>query len=247
MRIRVLNYIHSHLPYSVATVFTGLTILNVSAQETYTDSIPDNIVSLDETVITAAKLSESLTSTTPTFIIDETAILKKGITDISDAIHRLPGLIIRDYGGAGGMKTVSARGLGASHTSIIYDGLPVSDLQNGAVDISRFTIDNISGIELVVGDNNDIFVPVRVASAPASLSINALSILKEAPMSFTGKLKFGSFGYVSPSLEFTKKIEKNLAIGVSGDFIHVKNNYPFKIKYGKETTVEHRENNLMNS
>ena len=32
--------------------------------------------------------------------------------------------------------------MGASHTSVIYDGIAISDAQNGQVDISRFDLED---------------------------------------------------------------------------------------------------------
>src|SRR6202000_3541072 len=41
--------------------------------------------------------------------------------NVADAIRDFPGVIIKDYGGTGGLKTVSVRGLGANHTAVLYD------------------------------------------------------------------------------------------------------------------------------
>ena len=35
---------------------------------------------------------------------------------LSDALKYMSGVVVKDYGGTGGMKTVSVRGLGAQHT-----------------------------------------------------------------------------------------------------------------------------------
>ena len=50
---------------------------------------------------------------------------------LSDVLKRLSGVFIKDYGGVGGIKTVSVRSLGANHTAIAYDGFLVSDYQTG--------------------------------------------------------------------------------------------------------------------
>ena len=207
----------------------------------------DSVRSLDEMVVTAACVGKSLTSATPYFKIDDTQMLRRGVTDISDAIHRLPGVTLRDYGGAGGLKTVSVRGLGAAHTAVVYDGMPVSDIQSGAIDLSRYTIDNISALELVIGDNNDIFLPVKAAASAASLTLSALENDMTRPTALTVKMKAGSFGYVSPSLNFSQRIGRQSTIGVSADYLHTDNNYPFRLINGNTYTKERRENNQVNS
>ena len=45
---------------------------------------------------------------------------------------------MKDYGGLGGLKTISIRNLGAAHTAVSYDGIAVSNSQAGQIDIGRF-------------------------------------------------------------------------------------------------------------
>ena len=64
--------------------------------------------------------ARKMRTTTPYQKIDAAQIKAAGMTDISDAVRRLPGANLRDYGGAGGLKTVSVRGMGAQHTTVVY-------------------------------------------------------------------------------------------------------------------------------
>ena len=54
------------------------------------------------------------------------------------------GANVKDYGGIGGLKTVSVRNIGAAHTAVSYDGVVVSNSQAGQIDIGRFSLDNVS-------------------------------------------------------------------------------------------------------
>ena len=47
------------------------------------------------------------------------------------------GVTVKDYG-IGGLKTVSVRSLGANHTTVSYDGIALTDVQSGQIDIGRF-------------------------------------------------------------------------------------------------------------
>ena len=235
---------HPILATACLAVFFNMAANDVSMEMDTIDVVWHD---LDETIVNAVKPAQSLTTTTPSFQLDETQLLKKGVTDISDAIHRLPGVTLKDYGGAGGLKTVSVRGLGSAHTSVLYDGLPLSDLQNGAIDLSRYSVDNISSLELVVGDNNQIFIPARVAAAPASLSINSFKISDNKNTDFTVQLKVGSFGRVSPSFDFSQRLSRFFMIGAVGDFIRAKNDYPFRLVNGNTYTIEKRDNSNMNA
>lgn len=117
-----------------------------------------------------------MTSTAPLFNLTNERMKTMGVTDISDALHRLPGINIRDYGGAGGMKTVSVRGFGTTHTGVIYDGIVLSDCQSGKIDLSRYSLDNVGSLSLIVGDNSDIFVPAKASASAASIIISSMSV-----------------------------------------------------------------------
>ena len=43
-----------------------------------------------------------------------------GTLQVSDVLKYFSGATVKDYGGVGGLKTVSVRGLGASHTVVAY-------------------------------------------------------------------------------------------------------------------------------
>ncbi len=204
--------------------------------------------SLDETVVTAKFDRKTLRSATPTFSLDKERILRNGVTDISDAVHRLPGVTLRDYGGAGGMKTVSVRGLGSAHTAVVYDGMPLSDAQSGAIDLSRYSTDNLEQMSLIIGDNDDIFISAKAAASPATLSLSTPGMtLDGKKFELTSQIKAGSFGMVSPFLRSVVKVGNSVALGFTGEFLHAKNDYPFDLVNGTVVTREKRENNKMNS
>ena len=93
---------------------------------------------LDGVTVTGEARLKSAAMTAPVRTLDAGDMLRLGVTDIADALHRLPGVTLRDYGGAGGMKTVSVRGFGARHTGVCYDGIALSDCQTGEIDVSRY-------------------------------------------------------------------------------------------------------------
>ena len=177
-------------------------------------------------------------------------MLSSGVTDIADALHRLPGVNIRDYGGAGGMKTVSVRGLGATHTGLIYDGLPVSDSQNGYVDFSRYQPQNLQSLSLIVGDDNDIAGTATEAASAATVrmvSAAAAVLGGEKQSMLSAFVRAGSFGMVNPSFCAAKSIGVNSSASLAVDYMHAVNDYPFTLVNGTVTTRERRNNSRMNA
>jgi outer membrane cobalamin receptor len=174
-------------------------------------------------------------------------MLTMGVTDMADALHRLPGITLRDYGGAGGMKTVSVRGFSAKHTGVSYDGVMISECQSGEIDLSRYSLDNVEHLMLTVGDNDDIFIPARQASTPAVLHIQTLRMPdNDLKPHLTTQMKAGSFGYVSPFVRYHQNITERFGIGVVGEYTYAENDYPYDIKNGTVIQHDRRTHNRMN-
>ncbi|MCM1355351.1 MAG: TonB-dependent receptor [Staphylococcus sp.] len=205
-------------------------------------------IELDSVEVVESPASKSLKSTAPRFNIDEKQFNRLGVTDISDAMHRLPGVNLRDYGGLGGLKTVSVRGLGAPHTAVIYDGIVLSDCQSGEVDVARYSLDNVEELAMVIGDNDDIFIPARAAASAASLSISSFRAPAPAsPLEVVGQVKVGSFGYVNPYVRLGRRFSDSFSMNVIGDYTYAENDYPYKLRNGKQTLRGRRTNSMMNS
>lgn len=204
---------------------------------------------LQEFEVVSERVRKEVTSTAPLFNLTNERMKTMGVTDISDALHRLPGINIRDYGGAGGMKTVSVRGFGTTHTGVIYDGIVLSDCQSGKIDLSRYSLDNVGSLSLIVGDNSDIFVPAKASASAASIIISSMSV--PGPMDslwhVTGQMRFGSFGTYNPYFKVGKSLTPKFSFSVIGEYTHAKNNYPFTLENGKLVTRERRNNSMMNS
>lgn len=211
---------------------------------------PDSLYNnLEELEVTAAKADESVLSTAPLFRIDDEKMKTLGVTDLTDALHRMPGLNIRDYGGAGGMKTVSVRGFGSTHTGVVYDGVPLSDAQTGTIDLSRYSLDNVDDLSLIIGDNNDIFTSAKASASAASIVINTGSVPgpDDSAWHLTGQLRAGSFWLVNPYLKIVKSLSRKFSFSAIGEYTYAKNNYPFTLRNGQHTTRERRDNSRMNS
>lgn len=209
----------------------------------------DSVVTLRGVEVKGSR-GQKIKSSAPTFGLSSLEMTKQGVTGLSDALRRMPGLTIRDYGGAGGLMTVSIRGLGAAHTTVVYDGVALTDARGGEVDLSRYSLDNVSGLSLTIGDNEEIFLPARVVSSAGSLSIRSNGLDPFQPKGdakVTAILKGGSFGMVSPFLRVSKNVTDRVAVGFMGEYLHADNDYPFTLVNGGLVTRERRNSSRMNS
>ncbi|MBQ8224829.1 MAG: TonB-dependent receptor [Bacteroides sp.] len=225
----------------------GLLIhINAFSQTVETDSVAERERKLETVTVTANRVHKSVTSTAPVQILSQEALQHRGVTDIADALRRFSGVNVKDYGGAGGMKTVSVRSLGSQHTAVVYDGMTVTDCQSGQIDLSRFSLDNIKSLSLTVGDNDDIFQPARTVASAASVRLQSKAPqLEEKSYQLKAEVKAGSFGLANPFLRYDQRLSEKTTMSVSGDYMRADNLYPFELVNGKYVTEERRNNNAI--
>ena len=231
----------------VAYVWGGMwTGASVFAQVSVPDTIGGKVHVLNEVEVSASASRRNMMSTSPVQMLSKSQLVRQGVTDIADALRRFSGVNVKDYGGAGGMKTVSVRSLGSQHTSVSYDGMTISDCQSGQVDLSRFSLDNIQSLSLAVGDNEDIFVPARSVASAASIRLQTvMPELSERPFRVKAEVKAGSFGLVNPFVRYDQRLAEQVSMSLSGDFMRADNRYPFTLVNGKYVSEEHRNNNYI--
>ena len=217
--------------------------LEIQAQEKG-DSITGKVHKIDEVTVTAERTKQQVKSSSPFQQLNKKQLQQQGITDIADALRRFSGVNIKDYGGAGGMKTISVRSLGAKHTAVVYDGVTLSDCQSGQIDLSRFSIDNIQQISLTIGDNEDIFVPARTVASAAALKLQSISPdFSNKKNHLTGQIKTGSFGMINPLIRYEQKFNEKISASTTGEFMRADNLYPFTLVNGDYVSKEKRYNN----
>lgn len=190
-----------------------------------------------------------LKSSAPIQILNNRSFEQLGLQDLSDAVKRFSGVSVQDYGGIGGLKTVSVRSLGAKHTAVSYDGVTITDMQSGQVDISRFSLDDVEMVSLSIGQADDIFQSARVLASAGTLSIQTRSPYLEEDKSFRlqGKIKTGSFGLFNPYMRYEQRLGKTYALSVQGDWTRADGRYPYTFTNGNIVTHEKRKNSDVNS
>ncbi|MBR4088443.1 MAG: TonB-dependent receptor plug domain-containing protein, partial [Bacteroidales bacterium] len=126
---------------------------------------------LDVAVVTAKTKPSPNLQSTPLQVMQQKDFAVLGMKELHEAVKTFSGVQIKDYGGIGGVKTVSVRSLGTQHTAISYDGVTVSNAQSGQVDIGRFNLSNVEMISLSIGQVEDIFQTARMFASAGVLSI----------------------------------------------------------------------------
>lgn len=184
----------------------------------------------------------------PLQMMGRTDIERLGLEDLSEAVKRFSGVSVRDYGGIGGLKTVSVRSLGAQHTAVSYDGVTVTDTQSGQVDISRFSLDNVEALSLSIGQSDDIFQSARMFASAGALNIQTETPkLENKNFRLLGQIKTGSFGQFNPIVHYDQRISPTYALSLHGDWLRADGQYPYTFTNGNIVTEEKRKNSDIQS
>lgn len=230
----------------------GIAVILSAGMYAQHDSISSRTHAIDEVTVTAHRLQRDVTGGKPIQLMTHRELELLGLTNLADAVKKFAGASVKDYGGIGGMKTVSVRNLGAHHTAVSYDGVTISNTQAGQIDIGRYQTDNIQELSLAMGEEDD-----QMQSARHYASAGVLSITTERPYyggerrRFTphikASLRGGSWGLVSPSLRLTQSFSERTAVSLGGTYMRADGVYPFTLKNGRTRTREKRYNSDMES
>ena len=241
---------HSHFACIILT-FMLLSISKICCGQTSSDTPNLSNASdttalnnnLEEVVVVSNHKGKETRATAPLQILTGEALEGLNAIQVADAVKHFSGVMVKDYGGIGGLKTVSVRSLGASHTAVSYDGIAVSDTQNGQIDISRFSLDNVDMVSLSNGQSDQIFQPARQYASAAVLNITTMAPRFEKN-AVNGKvqMKGGSFGLINPTLYIAGRLNKRLSMTASGEWMSAHGRYPYVMNYGDSTSIEMREN-----
>ena len=164
--------------------------------------------------------------------------------NVADAIRNFSGVNIKDYGGIGGLKTVSVRSLGANYTGVQYDGVQIGDAQNGQVDLGKINLDNVESITLYNGQPGDIAVSARSFASGSVLVINSLrsSLELSKPYKITLGLKTGSFGLFNPTLQWQQRIDDHWSLNLTSSIQKANGRYKYKVDGDGSDTLATRTN-----
>ncbi|MFN2341018.1 MAG: TonB-dependent receptor, partial [Halanaerobium sp.] len=137
---------------TVLVMLTALLIfaVPVSAQE--------EVMELDEVVVTASRYQESIMETPVSIeVIDQEEIEESSARNLAELLDTYTGVYIKDNGGQAGTKGVKIRGASSDQILVLLDGVPYNDPHNGGLDLSNVNAENIERIEIIKGPASVIY------------------------------------------------------------------------------------------
>lgn len=228
---------------AIAVLLALYTLLPCHAGE-QRDSVSTQTHAIEEVEVSALRLSREASSTTPTQSLKRDMLDAIAAQNAADAMRHFAGTNVRDYGGIGGLKTVSVRGLGATHTAVSYDGIVVGNCQAGQIDLGRFTTNNIGDISLHIGQTSDLSSTARAIASGSTVNLTSSTPEwnGEKPYRLEAGLTGGSFGYVNPTASYTHRLSERTSTSLNVDLTRAHGRYPYRLTNGNQVTTEKRTN-----
>lgn len=232
---------------------TGNTAANTAGgTETYTteNTSPDAVTghtpladTLDVATVSSARNSAA-EAVSPLQSLGQAHLERLGTARLHEAMNMFSGVSVKDYGGIGGLKTVSVRNMGAAHTAVIYDGIAISDAQNGQTDISGFCLDEIASVSLSIGLPEDIFCSSRHLAAAGVLKIESTDPSSEQ---INARVSAGSFGTYVPYLSVSRRLGEKYSLRAACNGTFSRGDYPFVLRNGQNESRLKRQNSDVES
>ena len=199
--------------------------------------------------VSGHKTTADVLATKPLQTMERTEIEALGLENVAEAVKRFAGTTVRDYGGVGGMKTVSVRNLGAHHTAVSYDGIVVSNTQAGQIDIGRYLLDNVERLTLSTGHSDNLMQSARHYAAASVLDIESKTPLLRTERNNQLRLtmKTGSFGLANPSLHYDRRLARRTVLSLDGNFMRSDGTYPYSLLNASKRSKEKRYNSEVTS
>ena len=206
------------------------------------------VYDIPEVTVSHTFQTREVQSATPLQILSNEELRQMQALQLSDAVKHFAGVTIKDYGGIGGLKSISIRSLGAQHTTIGYDGIAITDCQTGQIDLGRFSLTNVDRLTLSNGQEDNIFQPARFFASAGILQIQTLTpAFSDKKYNVSAAIKTGSWGLINPSCLWEQKLGERWSISVNGEWMSSDGQYPFTMRYASGNNAQQSQEKRKNT
>lgn len=202
---------------------------------------PDSVYLIDDIEIVARRNLDVIPA--QTLSGEELKLL--GNHSLADAIRYFAGIEMKDYGGIGGMKTVNVRSMGSKHVGVFYDGVQMTNAQNGVIDLGRLSLDNVEAVSIHNGQKSALFQSAKDFASASTIYLATRRPVFEGGRknNFKATVRAGSFALVNPSVLWESALSEKVSMSLNGEFLSTSGRYKYRLakRDGYDTTM-YREN-----
>ncbi len=173
-------------------------------------------------------------------ILTRADIERSNYFQISEVLSKSPGVFIKNYGGLGGLKTVTLRGTNSMQTVIAFDGIPLNSIQNGSFNLTGIPLSIIDKVEVTRGGASSSFGSNSIAGAinfvPKIVDNNEFEL-------YVKRTSFAETQLMSSCNFKTSSVKNSINI----DLTNSSGDYPFDfLQFGEKRTVRRKNNSYKN-
>lgn len=205
-----------------STLLSGILLVAATPAATLSAAEPDTL----RTAVVSAERGVSVSRAD--------TLRAEAAVSLTDLLLRSPGLVVADYGGATGIKSVNLRGLGSPHTSIYIDGVRAGNVQSGQVDLSLLGLENFGGAVVDYAQNSVSFETSRPKIADATAGERVAGNLS---------LGAGSFGTWQPRGRLDWRLSDGLCLSANAATLFSRGDFPYMSGSGPTAGEARRANN----
>ncbi|MCK4579443.1 MAG: TonB-dependent receptor, partial [Candidatus Marinimicrobia bacterium] len=200
----------------------------------------DPIYAKEEVTVTATR-GNDLISEVPASVavISAETIERQKPQNLAEVLRNVQGVNIKDYGGIGGIKSVSVRGSSSSQVLVLVDGQKVNDTASGEVDFSRISVEGVEKIEVVRGGGSALYGANAIGGV-----INIITRKEKARNTTRGSLDImaGSFSSASVKTDLRNSGE-HYAVSLAYKAMQTEGNFLYQHPY-LDSLVEKANNDF---
>lgn len=170
--------------------------------------------------------------------------------DLGTILSRMSSVTLKDYGGVGGLKTISVRGFSATHTGVLIDGLIQENSQTGSINLGNIRSENVGNVGFWIGSPNDRSLPVKANSYASTINITPYESLNDyRKTKVKTSLNYASFNTLEPFFGLNQKYGKSgkNRFGLNFRYLYSEGNYPYTFENGNQILEGERGNSLVRS
>ena len=203
----------------------------------------DTVRALSEVNVSSFELLKMKTLELTSQSYSRNQILYLQPEDVGAILQKFSGTAMKSYGGLGGLKTVSVRGLGSQHTTFLIDGFTINNTQTGQINLGQIQTDNVENVTLSTGGRNGFLLPASAYLNGSLVTINTFENIKsneKIKVRFASRV--GSFGEIDNYLT-TKFSSSKSFVSCFGKFRQANGKYPYTLQNGNFSYNGQRFNN----
>jgi vitamin B12 transporter len=210
----------------------------------FAQNVSDSAKRLREVTVTGEKQQNAFTAIVPAQVLNHEALQQINAETIAGAAKYFSGVLIKDYGGIGGLKTISVRSLGGLNTGLVYDGISIADAQTGQIDLDKFSATFVQSLELNLANPQQIPLPARIYASASILSFtsNIFNASNFTQQKWVAGINAGSFGLWQPYSAIYLPVNKNMVVSANAEATWAKGDYPIYIENGMFSKKATRSN-----